>query len=174
MRTEAIANARSYCNPLSCSRASGIPFRLSRSAVRRQALLYIPLTPCFNPAAPNTARNKYNNHTNMTTKSQVTPMTSTPAWEPRQGGCPPSVFILSFLIPYIIAYLIYIPNTRLLRIALYPVSLLCAHWLLLTINIKPGTCVLYGERGSDESDSRCSNGHAYVGRLCTDRISYCS
>lgn len=45
--------------------------------------------------------------------------------------CPPSVSHGAYLIPYLIALLLYYPNTRLLRTGLYPLGLLATAWAVL-------------------------------------------
>jgi hypothetical protein len=52
--------------------------------------------------------------------------------------CPISVLVLIPLSSFLIAYLAHLPNTRTLRIGLWPVGMLALIWALLTVQIDPG------------------------------------
>ena len=51
---------------------------------------------------------------------------------------PTAVHVAAYLIPYVIAYLVHLPGTRMLRMALYPFSLLTGAWTILTVSCLPG------------------------------------
>lgn len=46
---------------------------------------------------------------------------------------PVGILYLGYILPYAISYLVHIPNTRLLRIALYPFGLICMIWVIVSI-----------------------------------------
>ena len=50
---------------------------------------------------------------------------------------PTWILAISFLVPYAIAYLVEIPNTRILRIGLWPVGMLAWVWIVLTVQFGP-------------------------------------
>lgn len=49
---------------------------------------------------------------------------------------PTSVVISAHLIPFIIVYLSYLRHTRVMRVALYPVGLVCMCWVVLRVDGK--------------------------------------
>ncbi|CAD6580694.1 MAG: hypothetical protein TREMPRED_002807 [Tremellales sp. Tagirdzhanova-0007] len=54
---------------------------------------------------------------------------------------PSSILILGYLIPFTIAYLVYVPNTRLIRIALYPFGLFVMVWVTMKAPGQPVAAV---------------------------------
>jgi hypothetical protein len=65
---------------------------------------------------------------------------------------PPSELatVLGYLLPYTIAYLVHVPNTRLIRIGLYPLGLLVTAWCVLTYRGDPGELVRYARAHTDQ------------------------
>jgi len=52
--------------------------------------------------------------------------------------CPTPVVLLAFLCPVIIAYLVHLPGTRLLRIGTWMVGVWCWIWTILKFDLDPG------------------------------------
>jgi hypothetical protein len=55
---------------------------------------------------------------------------------------PTPVVTTAFLIPYIISYLVHLPNTHVIRLALLPFGLASAAWLTLTFQADEGRKLL--------------------------------
>ena len=77
---------------------------------------------------------------------------------------PLSILVLGYLVPYSIAYLVYIPNTRTIRIALYPLGLFCLVWVIMKAPGKPGrfkwSCVgIIPLMLECERSGSCGSGH---------------
>ena len=51
---------------------------------------------------------------------------------------PTPVIVAAFVVPYAIAYLVHLPNTRFIRIGMYPIGLLAFVWVAATIRIERG------------------------------------
>jgi hypothetical protein len=49
-----------------------------------------------------------------------------------------AVIVAGFLIPYIIAYLVHLPNTKAWRVGLYPLGLIAGVWTAVSVDLEPG------------------------------------
>lgn len=69
--------------------------------------------------------------------------------------CPSAVIWATFVVPFVIAYLVHLPNTRVIRIGLYPLAVGCMAWGIATIQSGRGmsgfSCEILGSRIRNES-----------------------
>lgn len=57
------------------------------------------------------------------------------SFESIAAPAPTWVWAGTFAIPYLIAYLVHFPGTRLIRLGLFPLGVVCAGWLVMTIHL---------------------------------------
>ena len=58
-------------------------------------------------------------------------------WKAIQEPTPTYIIVLAYLVPYAIAYLVFLPNTRIFRMGLYPIALMLMVWVIMGINGDP-------------------------------------